>query len=241
MPIYLHPNVSIDLRTVTDMNIIPRPLPATVTISTNSRFFLKYCPIMISEQSRVIPIPRPRTKPICAKENPHKKRENHDKTARPLDMLRTPIMKTDHSWIALDGIVGRTMWTDIPMWWLSLQSQPIAALISVGTMQLLWVIQRDQWQSIRNQLALYCIQTGTELSKRTTKTIYNVCVTWNCSQIKCRIIKYGYWYELKCSYTKKGKKNYFLFHCNTENFRPMMQSANSSLFSSISISFHIQT
>lgn len=61
---YLHPYESIAFLTVIDITTIPIPLPATVSISTNSRFFLKYCPIIRIEQSLVIPIPSPKTKPI---------------------------------------------------------------------------------------------------------------------------------------------------------------------------------
>jgi hypothetical protein len=44
-----------------DITAIPRPLPETMKISTNSRRLLKYCATISVEQSRVIPTPIPET------------------------------------------------------------------------------------------------------------------------------------------------------------------------------------
>jgi len=42
-----------------DITAIPNPLPATMNISTNSLFRLKYCATISVEQSRVKPTPIP--------------------------------------------------------------------------------------------------------------------------------------------------------------------------------------
>lgn len=44
-----------------DMTAIPRPLPDTIKISTNSRRLLKYWATISVEQSRVMPTPIPVT------------------------------------------------------------------------------------------------------------------------------------------------------------------------------------
>lgn len=51
----------------TDIKNIPNPLPATIIISTNSRFFLKYCAIIMVEQSRDMPTPKPTIIPAIKK------------------------------------------------------------------------------------------------------------------------------------------------------------------------------
>lgn len=61
---YLQPSVSIDFCKNVDITKIPKPLPATVSTSTNSRFFLKYCAIITIEQSLVNPTPKPTTIPV---------------------------------------------------------------------------------------------------------------------------------------------------------------------------------
>ena len=44
-----------------DITDIPKPLPETTKISTNSRFLLKYWPTIKDEESLVIPTPTPGT------------------------------------------------------------------------------------------------------------------------------------------------------------------------------------
>ena len=60
---YLQRSVSMARFRNIDMTIMPKPLPATVKTSTNSRFFLKYWAIMTIEQSLVMPTPKPTTIP----------------------------------------------------------------------------------------------------------------------------------------------------------------------------------
>lgn len=102
---YLQPSASIDFCINVDITMIPKPLPATVTTSTNSRLFLKYWAIMMIVQSLVIPTPNP--------------------TTIPLDAIKIPPNKLI-SWITIGDFAGK-IYTDSS--WLTITKHHLMILL----------------------------------------------------------------------------------------------------------------